>query len=106
MRESWTDERLEDFRENVDARFDRFEGLVDARFEQVDARFDRFEARVDARFEQVDLRFDRFEAQVDARFNRLEAEIGELRRLMMQGFFALTGITVTGWITVIGLTAF
>ncbi|HMI81168.1 MAG TPA: hypothetical protein VK480_05215 [Solirubrobacterales bacterium] len=33
MRESWTDERLDDFKENVYARFDQ----VDARFDRVDA---------------------------------------------------------------------
>ena len=36
VRESWTDERLDDFAKHVDLRFD-----------QVDRRFDRLEARFD-----------------------------------------------------------
>jgi hypothetical protein len=43
-REAWTDERLDDLKENVNQRFDQ----VDKRFDQVDARFNRLEARFDA----------------------------------------------------------
>jgi hypothetical protein len=43
MRQSWTDERLDDFR-----------GEVRERFAQVDQRFDR----IDDRFDQVNERFD------------------------------------------------
>lgn len=39
MRESWTDERLDDFAKHVDHRFDR----VDRRFDEVDRRLDRME---------------------------------------------------------------
>ncbi len=39
MRSTWTDERLDDFREHVDTRFD----AVDTRFDAVDRRFDRVE---------------------------------------------------------------
>jgi hypothetical protein len=42
MRQSWTDERLDDFREHVDQRFDQ----VDQRFDQVDQRFERIEAEL------------------------------------------------------------
>ncbi len=41
-RESWTDERLDDFRENVNQRFD----FVDQRFDAVDKRLDRIEAEL------------------------------------------------------------
>jgi predicted nuclease with TOPRIM domain len=37
MRESWTDERLDEFGKRIDERFDR----VDERFEQVEKRLDR-----------------------------------------------------------------
>jgi DNA anti-recombination protein RmuC len=60
MRESWTDKRLDDFRANVDQRFDR----VDQRFEHVDQRFD----------------------QVDQRFDRVEGDIQALRGEMKHGF--------------------
>jgi archaellum component FlaC len=87
MRQSWTDERLDDLNRNVDRRFDqvdrrfdkvdqRFE-LVDQRFDQVDQRFDQ----VDQRFEQVDQRFE----LVDQRFDRIEGAV-EAFRAEMLGF--------------------
>jgi tetrahydromethanopterin S-methyltransferase subunit G len=50
VRESWTDERLDDFKERVDQRFDE----VDRRFDDVDKRFDK----VDARLDRIDGRLD------------------------------------------------
>lgn len=61
-RESWTDERLDDFRVEVNRRFDeqRAESLairkeVKEGFERVDKRFER----VDKRFEGVTEQFER-----------------------------------------------
>jgi archaellum component FlaC len=74
MRQSWTDERLDDLNAKVDQRFDQ----VDQRFDRVDQRFDRVDRRfeqVDRRFEQVDRRFE----QVDQRFDRVELDIREFR---------------------------
>ena len=54
MRDSWTDERLDDFRGDVNRRFDE----VDRRFEEVGRRFDRVEADIcDLRVE-MNSRFD------------------------------------------------
>ena len=47
VRDSWTDERLDDFKERVDQRFD-----------QVDRRFDRLEAKVEHGFARMDSRID------------------------------------------------
>jgi hypothetical protein len=44
MRESWTDERLDDFRRDVDRRF----GEVDGRFDKVDVELGRINDRLDA----------------------------------------------------------
>jgi hypothetical protein len=44
VRESWTDERLDDFRGEVNRRFD----VVDRRFDRVDERFDRVDERFEA----------------------------------------------------------
>jgi hypothetical protein len=44
VRESWTDERLDDLNERVS---DGFRG-VDRRFDRVDARFDKMDERFDA----------------------------------------------------------
>jgi hypothetical protein len=35
MRESWTDERLDDFARNVDQRFDRLEGKMEEGFREL-----------------------------------------------------------------------
>jgi hypothetical protein len=72
-REAWTDERLDDFKENVNQRFD-----------QVDKRFDQ----VDKRFEQVDKRL----ASIDARLDGMQ-------RTMLIGIFSLLASI---WATVIG----
>ncbi|MEX2253393.1 MAG: hypothetical protein WD649_04520 [Thermoleophilaceae bacterium] len=57
MRDSWTDERLDDFRGEVNQRFDG----VDKRFDQVDKRFEAMERR----FDHVDRRFERIESRID-----------------------------------------
>ncbi len=41
-REAWTDQRLDDFRADVNRRFNE----VDKRFDQVDKRFDRIEGEI------------------------------------------------------------
>jgi hypothetical protein len=47
VRESWTDERLDDFRDEVSRRFDKFEGEVDRRFDAVDHELHRINDRLD-----------------------------------------------------------
>jgi hypothetical protein len=42
-RESWTDERLDEFGKRIDERFDR----VDERFNEVDVKFDHVGQRLD-----------------------------------------------------------
>jgi DNA anti-recombination protein RmuC len=79
-REAWTDERLDDLRENVNQRFDD----VDRRFDQVDRRFDQ----VDKRFEQVDKRFE----QVDKRLDAMQAD-------MKHGFESMYRTMIIGFVT-------
>ena len=50
-----------------------------------DGRLDEFEKRVDERFDRIDERFE----QVDKRFDRVEADIRELRVIMIGGFVTL-----------------
>jgi len=76
-RESWTDGRLDEFKENVNHRFDE----VDKRFDRVDKRFD----------------------QVDKRLDRIEGDMKELRQTITHGFFVLVGINATSTLTLIGL---
>lgn len=76
-RESWTDERLDEFAKRIDERFDR----VDERFDEVDTKF----AQVDKRFEQVDKRFE----QVDKRFEQIDKRFEAMQLAMATGFEAV-----------------
>ena len=101
MRESWTDDRLDDLNGKVDAfrletrtefaavRGEMKEGFdkVDARFERVDARFDK----IDARFDKIDARFEK----MDERFQVMDTKFVAMYRMMF-GFCAGTLIAVLG----------
>lgn len=76
-RESWTDGRLDEFKESVNRRFDE----VDRRFDEVDKRFE----------------------QVDKRLDRIEGDIKDLRQTMHHGFFVVVGMQATSTLTLVGL---
>jgi hypothetical protein len=59
MRQSWTDERLDDFRGETAQRFDRLERRVDNGFNRVDAEFRELRGEMNGRFEAMQ---DRLEA--------------------------------------------
>ena len=82
MRESWTDERLDDFRAETALRFDE----IDRRFDKVDKRFDRMEAK-----------FDR----IDARFERLDERLEALNRTMLQFGIGSIIVFVVGFASLI-----
>lgn len=77
MRESWTDERLDDFRDEVNRRFDE----VDRRFGEVDRRFDK----------------------VDHELQRVNDRLDGLHRLLFYGLLGYTSATLAGWGAVIAL---
>ena len=60
-REAWTDERMDDLKENVNQRFDE----VDKRFEQVDKRFEQVASREEIAEVRAELRY------LNERFDRL-----------------------------------
>jgi len=64
MNEGWTDERMDDFRDEVNRRFDG----VDRRFGEVNQRFDRFEDDVDRRFDEVVKELRRINDRLDGMF--------------------------------------
>lgn len=91
MRESWTDDRLNNLNERMTERFDR----VDQRFAQVDHRFEQ----VDQRFEQVDHRFDRLEADVRGLRTEMNTRFDAMQRLLIQfcaGTLAAMGAAIVG----------
>jgi archaellum component FlaC len=60
-RETWTDERLDDFRTETRREFSAVRAEMRTGFDQVDKRFDRMDAKFDkieAKFEKVDEKFD------------------------------------------------
>jgi len=83
MRESWTDKRLDDFRGDVNRRFDE----VDRRFDGVDRRFDK----VDAEFRDLRL-------EMSDRFGRVEARFDSLQRTLLQISGGTIATLVAGFI--------
>jgi hypothetical protein len=63
-REAWTDERLDDFREEVNRRFD-----------EVDKRFDRVEAEMKSGFAEVNRRIDSMQRTMIICFSGMTASI-------------------------------
>jgi archaellum component FlaC len=107
MRQSWSDDRLDDLNVKVDRGFEqidkRFEA-VDRRFEQVDKRFEQVDRRfeqVDKRFEQVDKRFD----EIDRRFEKVNDEFVAVRREMKEGFESLHKAIIQVLITMVTFMA-
>jgi len=74
MRQSWTDDRLDDLSHRMDERFDHVEGEMDQRFNRVegemDQRFNRVEGEMKAGFDRVD-------GEMKAGFDRVDGEIKE-----------------------------
>jgi hypothetical protein len=79
MRQSWTDERLDDFRAEAAQRFDA----------------------VDKRFEAVDKRFDTVENKMQAGFERLDAKMDALQRTLMQTGGGIIATLIAGIVTAI-----
>lgn len=77
MRESWTDERLDDFRDEVNRRFD-----------EVDQRFDRLETKVDANHREVKAEIATLRGEMTSGFERL------YRTMVLLGAGAMTTIVV------------
>lgn len=74
-----------------------------ARESWTDARIDDFKGNVNQRFDDVDKRFDQVEAHMAIGFAEVKGEIKELRQTMIHGFFVLVGINATSTLTLIGL---
>jgi DNA anti-recombination protein RmuC len=80
MRESWTDERLDDFR-----------GEVNRRFDDVYRRFDK----VDKRFDKVDDQFDRVHDRLDGLHKVLIFTVLSLMSATLAGYGALIALVIT-----------
>lgn len=122
MRESWADERLDDFAAHTDRRFDTLERRVDNGFNRVEERFQRVDKRfdkIDERFERMEQRFERVDERfekLDERFERMEERFGRLderiverfeamQRTMIHGVLLLSGAFMAGFAALVGLVA-
>jgi len=88
MRDSWTDDRLDDFAAHSNQRFDLLERHMEGRFDQVDARFQQ----VDNRFDRIEGRLEKIDDKIDRGFARLDARIDQLSVVM---FRTMGGLIVT-----------
>jgi hypothetical protein len=70
-REAWTDERLDDFKENVNQRFDE----VDKRFDRVEDSITGFRREINFRFDAIDKRFDSMQQTMIICFTGMTASI-------------------------------
>jgi predicted nuclease with TOPRIM domain len=87
MRESWTDDRLDELNGKVDAlriemrtEFASVRGEMKAGFDKIDERFER----IDKRFERIDERFEKAEIRSDERFEAMMDRLYSMQRLMIQ----------------------
>ena len=74
-RESWTDERLDDFSKHVDQRFDWVEGQV----------------------RELRSEFVEFRAEMNGRFEKMDARLDSMQRTMIQGAIAMTAAILAGF---------
>jgi hypothetical protein len=92
---SWTDERLDDFREETTRRFDE----VDRRFKEAKEdtahRFDE----VDRRFNEVDRRFKEAKEDTARRFDKVDAEVRGVRGEIAQMVTRIDGLHRTMIVT-------
>jgi DNA anti-recombination protein RmuC len=99
-RETWTDERLDDLKENVNQRFDSVDkrfAEVDKRFDKVDERFDKVEADMKAGFAEVN-------ARINVGLNSVNARIDSMQRTMIICFSGMTASIVASIVGAILVT--
>jgi hypothetical protein len=83
VRDKWTDDRLDDLNQRVDAGF----------------------AGIDQRFGQVDAEFRALRGEMNARFDNMNARFDAMQRTLVQGFIALSAAMIAGFAGVMGLLA-
>jgi len=87
MAQEWTDGRLDDLSDKVDAGF-----------EKAEQRFDRIDDKLERGFERVDQRFDR-------EFSRVNERLDSIQRSMVHALIAITGGILAGFSGIMVLIA-
>src|ERR1700754_5023867 len=80
MRQSWSDDRLDDLNRRVDNGFAR-----------VDAEFVELRRDIDQRFARVDAQFAEMRVEMNLRFDRLESRFDAMQRTFAQVGFGMAG---------------
>jgi chromosome segregation ATPase len=80
MRESWTDERLDDLNRKIDSGFERVDADLRGLRVEMKTDFVALRGELKAGFEGIDKRFER----MDARFERINERFEALHRLLIQ----------------------
>jgi hypothetical protein len=75
MRESWTDERLDDLNSKVDRGFERIDADLHALRTETRAEFTAMRSEMKNGFDRVDERFERLDERFDAMY-RLMLQLG------------------------------
>jgi tetrahydromethanopterin S-methyltransferase subunit G len=78
MRQSWSDDRLDDLQLEMRAGFARLETQIQQRIDQVEKQIELMEKRMDQRSEQVEQRLERVEKRLDRVDERVEFGFGRL----------------------------
>jgi flagellar capping protein FliD len=76
MRQSWSDDRLDDLQLEMRNGFARIENQIQQGTEQVERRIEQMDKRID----QIDTKIERLEARVEFGFGRLDGRIDSQAR--------------------------
>lgn len=94
MRQSWSDDRLDDLSKRVDEGFIR----VDGQFARVEDRIDRLDEKLEARFDHLDAKIDtsshELRMEMKAGFDDVNARFDRMQQTMMQIGAGLIGVLV------------
>lgn len=91
MESRWTDDRMDDLKHQVDELGRRMDAGFAEQRSEMNARFDRMEKSLEARFSKVDERFEavdgRFE-KIDAKFDAVHDQIARTQETVI-GLYAM-----------------
>jgi endonuclease I len=87
MRESWTDERLDDLNHRSEEGFKRVEADLHAHRLEAKTEVASLRNEMNERFDKVDQRFDKVDARfgrIDQRFAEMEVRFDSIQRMILQ----------------------
>jgi len=98
MRQSWSDDRLDDLSDRVEAGF----ASVDVRFARLEARIDELIARLDAKIDtKVDSSASELRLEMRAGFDQINARFDAMQQTMIRVGGGLIGVAVASGVGLI-----